>query len=334
MEGPFIVLPTQRGSVVGLTATQANEILHEDEKWISVSAFDATELIAPVKKAKLPLNVFCGLPGYKTVLTLRNCFHGLHASAASSDNAISANHEKGRVTLKKDTWVDIVTAIKPEVAVCPCDTVPLCETSERKRKTASIRNSNWEALATQTLCSKILLPDTYHTSEAFFVSTLPANENIREYAFNLGQIRSKRPRAVCLTSVNSFFHFITALKNEITFIECSLPWNLAEKGIALNPKIDGPGEVEEGSSSSSFLLELRDHKYQLEAVPLQKNCGCYTCRRHTRAYIHHLLTVQEMNSNILLVIHNLSVVVKIARKFRIGSAKERSELIQLLTSQC
>lgn len=335
MEGPFLILPSQRGSIVGLTAAQTNEILREDEKWISLSAFEATELLGPVKKAKVKLDLFCGLPGYKTVLTLRNCFHGLHASASSSDNAISANHEKGRVTLTKDAWLDIVSTIKPDVAVCPCDTVPLCETSDRKRKTSSIRNDKWESVVTSTLGHpKVLLPDTNTTCDAFFVSTIPGNENIREYASNLGHIRSKRPRAMCMTSVNSFFHFIIALKNEVTFIECSLPWNLAEKGIALTPSTQTLSESTPRSSSTPLLMELRDHTYQLDAVPLQENCDCYTCRRHTRAYIHHLLTVQEMNSNILLVIHNLVSLVKIVRMFRMGSETERAEIINSLISQC
>ena len=33
-------------------------------------------------------------------------------------------------------------------------------------------------------------------------------------------------------------------------------------------------------------------------------CGCYTCTHHSRAYVHHLLAVGEMNAEVLLEIHN------------------------------
>ena len=38
--------------------------------------------------------------------------------------------------------------------------------------------------------------------------------------------------------------------------------------------------------------------------PLQAGCECYCCKNYTRAYLHHLLDVHEMNFNILIGIHN------------------------------
>ena len=29
-------------------------------------------------------------------------------------------------------------------------------------------------------------------------------------------------------------------------------------------------------------------------------CGCYCCRKHTRAYLHHLLNTHELLGNVLL----------------------------------
>ncbi|KAI9827010.1 MAG: hypothetical protein M1826_006489 [Phylliscum demangeonii] len=42
--------------------------------------------------------------------------------------------------------------------------------------------------------------------------------------------------------------------------------------------------------------------------PLQAHCDCYTCCRHHRAYVHHLLTTKEMLGWVLLQVHNLAVL--------------------------
>jgi len=44
---------------------------------------------------------------------------------------------------------------------------------------------------------------------------------------------------------------------------------------------------------------------RLRFEPLVASCTCYTCRNFTRAYIHHLLMVNEMLGKVLLQLHNL-----------------------------
>lgn len=44
--------------------------------------------------------------------------------------------------------------------------------------------------------------------------------------------------------------------------------------------------------------------YRNDALPLMEGCNCYTCSRHTKAYINHLLSTHEMLAQTLLEIHN------------------------------
>ena len=45
--------------------------------------------------------------------------------------------------------------------------------------------------------------------------------------------------------------------------------------------------------------------WRSDCLPLSPNCGCWTCKRpHSRAYIHHLLTVNDMLAYVLLMYHN------------------------------
>ena len=50
---------------------------------------------------------------------------------------------------------------------------------------------------------------------------------------------------------------------------------------------------------------LLNQKYEKDLAPLDEECGCPTCRRHSRAYIRHLFKAGEMLAMRLCVMHNL-----------------------------
>ncbi len=51
-------------------------------------------------------------------------------------------------------------------------------------------------------------------------------------------------------------------------------------------------------------------------APLQSDCNCYTCRRYTCSYIHHLIKSKEMLGATLLSIHNLYFINKLVADIR------------------
>ena len=52
-------------------------------------------------------------------------------------------------------------------------------------------------------------------------------------------------------------------------------------------------------------LNLFNAKYELDERPIEEGCQCPACRRHSRAYIRHLLKAKEMLGMRLCVLHNL-----------------------------
>ncbi|KAJ8279332.1 hypothetical protein COCON_G00063980 [Conger conger] len=54
-----------------------------------------------------------------------------------------------------------------------------------------------------------------------------------------------------------------------------------------------------------FEINLKDKRYQDDFRPLVVGCGCYCCRSHQRAYLHHLLMTNELLAGVLLMVHNL-----------------------------
>jgi queuine tRNA-ribosyltransferase len=58
--------------------------------------------------------------------------------------------------------------------------------------------------------------------------------------------------------------------------------------------------------TSSGVRNLRNARYADDLRPLDPTCGCPGCRRHTRAYLHHLFRAREMLGPMLLTWHNIT----------------------------
>lgn len=53
------------------------------------------------------------------------------------------------------------------------------------------------------------------------------------------------------------------------------------------------------------IINLNNKKYETDPRPIDEQCGCPVCQRHSRAYIRHLLKYNEMLGQRLTVMHNL-----------------------------
>lgn len=63
-------------------------------------------------------------------------------------------------------------------------------------------------------------------------------------------------------------------------------------------------------------LIIKNAKYKADPRPLDEQCGCYTCRNFSRAYLRHLFLAQEILFSTLATIHNLRHYLEIARGMR------------------
>lgn len=70
-------------------------------------------------------------------------------------------------------------------------------------------------------------------------------------------------------------------------------------------------------------LNLMNATFAEDERPIDENCGCYTCKTFTRAYLRHLIVAKEMLSATLLSIHNLHTLVQLAKDMRIAISEGR-----------
>lgn len=68
--------------------------------------------------------------------------------------------------------------------------------------------------------------------------------------------------------------------------------------------------------TSEGVLSMRNSKYIDDFSPVDSNCGCYTCRNFSRAYLRHMFIAKEILVLQLASIHNLHFYLNLIREAR------------------
>jgi queuine tRNA-ribosyltransferase len=116
---------------------------------------------------------------------------------------------------------------------------------------------------------------------------------------------------------------IEVIARGVDMFDCVLPTRTARTGSAL---------TWEGR------LNLRNARFARDPRPLDERCGCPACRRHSRAYIRHLVNQQEILGLRLLSLHNLRFLLDLVAGARQaieqgGFAGWRASALERLTVQ-
>jgi queuine tRNA-ribosyltransferase len=61
---------------------------------------------------------------------------------------------------------------------------------------------------------------------------------------------------------------------------------------------------------------IRNSVYSQMELPISADCGCYTCRNFSAAYLHYLFSSNELLAYRLATIHNLSFITNLMNKIR------------------
>lgn len=90
------------------------------------------------------------------------------------------------------------------------------------------------------------------------------------------------------------------------------------------------GDVSLGDQTqmTTFEINLKDKRYGDDFRPLVEGCGCYCCRNHQRAYIHHLLVTNELLAGVLLMIHNTAHYHAFFSALRDALANDKLEVLK------
>ena len=63
-------------------------------------------------------------------------------------------------------------------------------------------------------------------------------------------------------------------------------------------------------------INIFNSAFREDFTPIESDCGCYTCKNFTKAYLSHLFHAKEILANTLASIHNVYFIVNMVKQIR------------------
>ena len=68
--------------------------------------------------------------------------------------------------------------------------------------------------------------------------------------------------------------------------------------------------------TSDGVVRIKNACYQRDPRPIDEACDCTTCRRHSRAFLHHLFRAGELTGKVLATVHNVRLYLDFMERTR------------------
>lgn len=127
----------------------------------------------------------------------------------------------------------------------------------------------------------------------------PAPERLQVLDSTLPQVPADAPRY--LMGVGKPEDIVEAVRRGIDMFDCVLPTRNARNGQLF---------------TQYGVLRIRNSQHRTAPGPIDPDCGCYTCRHYSRAYLHHLDKCHEILGARLNTLHNLYYYQELMNQLR------------------
>ena len=121
---------------------------------------------------------------------------------------------------------------------------------------------------------------------------------------SVGVLPDDQPRY--LMGVGKLRQMIAAIAQGVDMFDCVIPTRFARNGTAFTRRGGYP---------------VKAGEYKEDTRPVEEGCECYTCRTFTRAYVRHLMNVNEILGVHLLTLHNLHRYMVFMKEIRTALAE-------------
>jgi queuine tRNA-ribosyltransferase len=127
----------------------------------------------------------------------------------------------------------------------------------------------------------------------------PEPEMMRTAAFTAPLLPADKPRYAM--GLGTPAQLVELIARGVDMFDCVLPTRLARNGTA---------------HTFTGAFAVKGAEYKADFSPIEAGCDCFTCENHTRAYVRHLLNVDEILGLRLLSIHNLRCYSRVMKMVR------------------
>jgi len=134
----------------------------------------------------------------------------------------------------------------------------------------------------------------------------PADERNETLDHCLPHLPTDKPRY--LMGVGKPEDLIEGVRRGIDMFDCVIPTRNARTGFLY---------------THTGIVRIRNARYADDILPIDEQCGCYTCQNYSRAYLRHLDKCGEILGARLNTIHNLYYFQELMSRIRQAIAEER-----------
>lgn len=128
-------------------------------------------------------------------------------------------------------------------------------------------------------------------------------EMLPALAAAIAHLPSDRPRY--LMGVGDPASLVEAVALGVDQFDCVMQTRIGRHGTAL---------------TDAGRLHVKNAKWALSDEPLDPNCACEVCARHSRGYIRHLFQVGEPTAARLMSLHNIAWTLRLMERMRVSIA--------------
>lgn len=289
----------------------------------------------PVEALQSRLRTFIALPDSTFSILGPRRIPGLNCPNQNTASSIAISTSVGFQTLQTSDYDTAASVLQPDIVTGLVDIPSHENLSQRRREKSADRTYGWLQDAIRFRENKSIpqplimasIPNLEPEQQAFYLAELAEGflpsisglclHGIESAAF-LPKTIQHLPR-LALTSPASPQDLLRAVQLGVDLITVPFITSASENGVVLDFNFSNP-PIDATNIPLGFGLWSVSHASDLR--PLAKDCTCYACTRHHRAYIQHLLNAKEMLAWTLLQIHNFCVIEVFFQQIRRSIAND------------
>ncbi|KAL8866758.1 MAG: hypothetical protein Q9174_006102 [Haloplaca sp. 1 TL-2023] len=247
------------------------------------------------------------------------------ARASNTNTSIAIQTALGFATLESDDYVEAAQKLKPDVILGMADYEYLKVPGAKRLEKMGDRTLAW----TQAMVAGLEAEADSLNKPAFFAPMLPI-ESLQQ-SYYLDELQTDLAERIAGFTIHEKASLDAIPSNMRHLPRCALtvlrgPHDILDQ-IALGVDMFIPSFVGDATNAGIALtftfprakilssgqrislgIDLWTAIHTSDTAPIVKECDCYTCNNHHRAYIRHLLDAKEMLAWVLLQIHNHHII--------------------------
>ncbi|CAG8581770.1 8052_t:CDS:2 [Funneliformis mosseae] len=331
LDTPNLLAYTSRGCVPHLTPDNLSSIPLIGAINVTLEHFIDVQ---PPPSTQFPYGIhkFLNFEEYLVFIDVRDPGN-LNLMSNNTDKHVSVYTAHGVRQVTSDSYIKYMNIYKPDIFVSLVDNIADEAPSLKRVKRSVDRTLRWLDDAIYHEGAQVFGVLTGHKNQEERIRSAQetAKRNVAGFVLNgkclgstsrecvdilkpsINHLPPNKPRLVY--GLGTPEDILLGVSEGIDLFDTSYVLKMTNAGNAFVFSLDIKNDLDSFNRQQQ-IISLWDINYQNDARPLLAGCQCYSCKNHTRAYVHHLLNTHEMLATVLLMSHNLFHYTKFFKDIR------------------